>query len=452
VNLPFEAPSRDDVTAMLRLAGPVVVVQVGLMMMGVVDIMVVGRVSANALAAVALGHVSVMSVVSMGMGILMVVDPLVSQAMGARDRLAVRRTFQRCLLMAAVIAVPVILVLIPVEPVLVFLRQPEETVPIAAGYVHRVLPGLVPFFGFIVLRQTLQAMERMRPIVLTIVVANGLNLVLDLALVHGMWGFPALGPLGSAWATTLSRLTLFVGLGIAAYRVLFPLVAEPDREAFRIAPLIRTFKLGLPIGIQLLLEFTSVSAIALLMGGMGAIAMAAHQVSINLAALAFMVPLGLSAASAVRVGHAVGRDDLHSARRSTTAALMSGGGSMLVIAALFLSVPRLLASAYTPEPDVLDLAQTLIPIAGIFLVFDAFQIIAAGVLRGMGDTRAPMLIVLFGFWLIGMPVSVLLAFRLGLGPQGLWWGFVAGLAVVAPLLMLRIAAKLSRPLVRVSVE
>jgi MATE family multidrug resistance protein len=452
VNLPFEAPRREDLIAMLKLAGPVVVVQVGLMMMGVVDIMVVGRVSANALAAVALGHVSVMSVVSMGMGILMVVDPLVSQAMGARDRLAVRRTFQRCLLMAAVIAAPVILILIPVEPVLAFLRQPEETVPIAAGYVHRVLPGLVPFFGFIVLRQTLQAMERMRPIVLTIVVANGLNLVLDLALVHGMWGFPALGPFGSAWATTLSRLTLFVGLGLAAHRVLFPLVAQLDREAFRIGPLIRTFKLGLPIGIQLLLEFTSVSAIALLMGGMGAIAMAAHQVSINLAALAFMVPLGLSAASAVRVGHAVGREDLHSARRSTTAALMSGAGFMLVIAALFLSVPRVLATAYTPEVEVLDLAATLIPIAGIFLVFDAFQIISAGVLRGMGDTRAPMLIVLFGFWLIGIPVSVVLAFRLGFGPQGLWWGFVAGLAVVAPLLLYRIAVKLSRPLVRVSVE
>jgi MATE family multidrug resistance protein len=445
-------PRREDVIAMLKLAGPVVVVQVGLMMMGVVDIMVVGRVSATALAAVALGHVAVMSVVSLGMGLLMVVDPLVSQAIGARDRLAVRRTFQRCLLMAVLIAVPVILVLIPVEPVLAFLRQPEETVPIAAGYVHRVLPGLIPFFGFIVLRQTLQAMERMRPIVLTIVFANGLNLVLDLALVHGMWGFPALGPFGSAWATSLSRLTLFVGLGLAAHRVLLPLVTRLDREAFRIAPLVRTFKLGLPIGIQLLLEFTSVSAIALLMGGMGAIAMAAHQVSINLAALAFMVPLGLSAASAVRVGHAVGRDDLPSARRSTTAALLCGFGFILVIAALFLSIPRVLASAYTPEVEVLDIAATLVPIAGIFLVFDAFQIIAAGVLRGMGDTRAPMLIVLFGFWIIGIPVSVVLAFHLGFGPQGLWWGFVAGLAVVAPLLMLRIAAKLSRPLVRVSVD
>ena len=130
---PFETPGRADFVAMLRLAVPVVVVQVGLMLMGVVDIMVVGRVSATALAAVALGHVSVMTIVSFGLGTLMVVDPLVSQALGARDRLAVRRTFQRCLFMAALIAVPAILLLLTVEPVQIFMRRPEETVPIAAG-------------------------------------------------------------------------------------------------------------------------------------------------------------------------------------------------------------------------------------------------------------------------------------------------------------------------------
>jgi len=437
---------------MLRLAVPVVVVQVGLMLMGVVDIMVVGRVSANALAAVALGHVSLMAVVSFGLGTLMVVDPLISRAIGARDRLAVRRIFQRCLLMAAVIAGPAILLLIPVEPVLVFLRQPEETVPIAAGYVHRCLPGLVPFFGFIVLRQTLQAMERMRPIVLTIVGANGLNLVLDLALVYGMWGFPALGPLGSAWATTLSRTALFVGLVLVARRELAPLVARLDPEAVRLAPLLRTFKLGIPIGLQIQLEFTSFGAIALLMGGMGAVTMAAHQVAINLASLTFMVPLGVSAASAVRVGHAVGREDQEGVRRAAAAALLCGAGFMAMTAVLFLALPRQLASAYTSELEVLVLAASLIPIAGVFQVFDGLQIVSSGILRGMGDTRAPMVINLLGFWLIGIPVSLLLAFRLGLGPQGLWWGFVVGLGVVAIMLLLRIAVKLSRPIERVTVE
>ena len=188
---------------MLKLAVPVVVIQVGLMLMGVVDVMVVGRVSAEALAAVALGNLAVMAVASFGLGTLMVVDPLVAQALGARDRLAVRRAVQRGMLMAMLLTVPSALVLLPVEPVLELLRQPPEIIPIAAGYVYRRLPGLLAFFGFIVLRQTLQAMERLRPIVITMVFANVLNLVLDIGLVHGRWGMPALGPFGSAWATTI---------------------------------------------------------------------------------------------------------------------------------------------------------------------------------------------------------------------------------------------------------
>ncbi len=437
---------------MLKLAVPVVVIQVGLMLMGVVDVMVVGRVSAEALAAVALGNLAVMAVASFGLGTLMVVDPLVAQALGARDRLAVRRAVQRGLLMAMLLTVPSALVLLPVEPVLEMLRQPPEIIPIAAGYVYRRLPGLLAFFGFIVLRQTLQAMERLRPIVITMVVANLLNLVLDIGLVHGRWGMPALGPFGSAWATTISRTALFVGLLIAARRSLAPMLRKIDREVLNLRPLMNTFKLGLPIGIQVNMEFASVGVVGLLMGGMGSQVMAAHQVAINLAALTFMVPLGISAAAAVKVGHAVGRSDTMDARRSSSSALLCGGGFMTLTAALFLLLPRLLASAYTNDLQVVVLAASLIPIAGVFQVFDGLQIVAAGVLRGLGDTRAPMVINVLGFWLFGIPVSLWLAFGVDLGPEGLWWGLVSGLGAVAVLLLFRIAVKLSRPLERVWVE
>lgn len=449
---PFARPSGADLAAMLRLAVPVVVIQVGLMLMGVVDVMVVGRVSAEALAAVALGNLAVMAVASFGLGTLMVVDPLVAQAIGARDRRAVRRAVQRSLLMATVITVPSVLVLLPVEPVLGLLRQPPEIIPIAAGYVARRLPGLLAFFGFIVLRQTLQAMERMRPIVTTMVVANLLNLVLDIGLVHGRWGMPALGPFGSAWATTISRTALFMGLLVAARRDLGPMFRQLDREILRLRPLMNTFKLGLPIGIQVNMEFAAVGAVGLLMGGMGSLVMAAHQVAINLAALTFMVPLGISAAAAVKVGHAVGRSDTIAARRSSSAALLCGGGFMTFTAALFLLVPRPLAAAYTSDLEVVAVAAALIPIAGVFQVFDGLQIVSAGVLRGLGDTRAPMVLNALGFWLFGIPVSLWLAFGLDLGPEGLWWGLVSGLGAVAMLLLLRIAVKLSRPLERVSVE
>jgi MATE family multidrug resistance protein len=448
----FELPRRDDLAAMLRLAVPVVFVQVGLMLMGVVDTMVVGRLSAKALAAVALGNLMLMAITAFGRGILMAMDPLVSQARGAGDDTAVRRAVQRGLLLAALVCLPTAALLAATGPVLTLLRQPAEAVPLAAGYVIRCLPGLLPFFWFVVLRQTLQAMERMRPIVITIIAANLLNVVLDVGMVHGRFGFPAWGTFGSAWATTISRTFLFVLIVLAARRDLVPLLSRTDRQTFRWTPMKKIAALGSPIGVQIQLELTAFSVIALLMGGFGMITVAAHQVAINLAALTFMVPLGVSAAAAVRVGHAVGRGDDSGVRRASSSALVCGGGFMVLTALLFLGFPRALALAYTSDAEVIALAAALIPIAGVFQVFDGLQIVASGALRGLGDTRFPMLINLLGFWLVGIPVSLGLGFGIGWGPRGLWWGFVFGLAAVALLLMIRVGVRLSRPMERVRID
>jgi len=448
----FEVPRRADLAAMFSLAVPVVVVQVGMMLMGVVDTMVVGRVSAEALAAVALGNLAVMAVSAFAIGLLLALDPVVAQAVGARDEPAVRRAVQRGLLLAAAITIPATLLLLPVEPILTLLRQPQGTVPIAAGYVYRSLPGLLPFFGFVVLRQTLQAHERMRPIVVNIIAANLLNLVLDIVLVFGLLGAPAMGAFGSAWATTVSRYVLFLGLLVADRRELLPLLSSVDREALQPRPLLAMVRLGAPIGIQIQLELAAFGVIGLLMGGLGTIEIAAHQVAINLASLTFMVPLGVASASAVRVGHAVGRADDHGARRAAASAMVCGAGFMACTALLFLALPRALAGVYTSDVQVVALAAALIPIAGVFQIFDGVQVVSSGVLRGLGDTRAPMVINVLGFWLVGMPVSLGLAFPLELGPRGLWWGLVAGLAAVAVLLLARIARRLSRPMARVVVD
>jgi len=179
----------------------------------------------------------------------------------------VRRAVQRGLLLAVLITIPATLVLLPVEPVMILLRQPLDTVPIAAGYVHRCLPGLLPFFGFVVLRQTLQAHERMRPIVAVIIAANLLNLVLDIVMVFGLLGVPAMGAFGAAWATTVCRVLLFVGLLLAARSELMPLLSVFDREALRVRSLLAMARLGAPIGIQIQLELAAFGVIGLLMGG-----------------------------------------------------------------------------------------------------------------------------------------------------------------------------------------
>ncbi len=448
---PFKLPHRDDLEAMLRLAVPVVVVQVGMMLLGVVDTMVVGRLSSEALAAVALGHVVIIAVSSFGIGMLLALDPLVAQAVGAGDTVAVRRSVQRGLLIAIGLMVPSILLLLPSEAILTFFHQPPEVVPVAAAYIRICIPGLLPFYGFVVLRQSLQAMEMMRPIVLTIVVVNLFNLVADWVLVYGVGPVPQLGPIGSAWATTAARTLLFVVLFVVARKELGPLLNRLDRKAFRWGPLWNLVRLGTPIGFQVQLEIIAFAVIALLMGGFGTVQMAAHQVAINLASLTFMVPLGVGSAAAVRVGQAIGAGDSDGARRAAASSLLIGAGFMSLMAAIFIGAPRLLATAYTSVETVVALAAALIPIAGYFQIFDGLQVVSAGVLRGAGDTRAPLVVNILGFWFIGLPTSLLLGFRLGFGPQGLWWGFVAGLGAVAVFLLARIAWKFRGHITRVEV-
>ncbi len=208
----------------------------------------------------------------------------------------------------------------------------------------------------------------------------------------------------------------------------------------------------MPIGFNLQLEIVAFSIIALLMGGMGTITMAAHQVAINLASLTFMVPLGVSQATAVRVGNAIGAGDGGGARRAASSGLILGAGFMMTTAVLFIAIPTGLARAYTSVNDVVLLAATLIPIAGFFQVVDGLQVVAAGVLRGAGDTRAPLVVNILGFWLIGLPTSLILGFRLGFGPQGLWWGLVAGISAVALFLLIRVAFKFRGEIERVQVE
>jgi MATE family multidrug resistance protein len=210
--------------------------------------------------------------------------------------------------------------------------------------------------------------------------------------------------------------------------------------------------LGLPIGGQMFLEYGIFGLIGILMGRIGTLAVAGHLIALNLSAVVFMVPQGTGAAAAVLVGQAIGSEDVHRARRSAAAALLVGGGFMSASAAVFLLAPSLLARLYTPDPKVLAVALPLVRLGGLFAVFDGIQAVAIGILRGIGDTRAPVAINLLGFWLIGMPVSLVLGFPAGLGPTGLWWGLVIGLAVVALVLLLRVRSRFRGEVRRLVIE
>ena len=449
---PGRRGSPSEWRVMVAVAAPVVVVQVGLMLMGVVDTLMVGRVDATALAAVALGNLYFFNAIVIPMGALMVLDPLVSQALGARDEVAITRAIQRGMLLALVFGVIATLVMLPVAPALRFFRQPAEVIPEARTYVHIGAWSMIPFLAFVVLRQSLQALHRLAPIVITIVVANVLNVVLNYVLIFGHFGFPRLEVSGAAIATVVGRWFMFVALAVVGWRELRPHLARLDPHVFRWPALRGMLALGLPIGFQQFLEYSAFAAVGLMMGTFGAVQVASHQIALNLAALTFMVPLGVAAAAAVRVGHAVGAGDQPRSRLAARIAYLVGGGFMTTTAALFLLFPRQLAALYTADVAVIGITAALLPIAGIFQVFDGMQAVGAGVLRGLGDTRVPLVAMLSGYWVIGVPISVYLGYKTPLGPQGLWWGFVAGLASVAVFLLIRVRMLFRGGVERVRVE
>ena len=443
---------RAELAAMVRLALPIVVVQLGMMFMGVVDTLMVGRVSADALAAVALGNLYFFGLVIFGWGLLLSLDPIVSQAIGAGDTPAAARGLQRGLLLATVWGLVVMLLLVPTRPILGLLGQPPAVADLAATYALISIPGILPFYYFTALRQTLQALKHVRHIVVTMVIANLANIVLNYAWIFGKLGFPALGVAGAAWATAVSRWVMLVLLLVGAWRMLRPHLVPLRPDIWAWAPLRRMVAIGAPIGAQMQLEYGVFAVVGLMMGWLGTNELAAHQVAINLASLTFMVPMGVSAAAAVLVGHAVGRGDPAEARRAAAAALVCGVGFMAMSAVAMLAIPGVLARLYTTDAVVAAIAATLIPIAGVFQVFDGTQVVAIGILRGVADTRAPMVVNVLGYWLIGLPVSAAMGLWLEFGPRGLWWGLTVGLMLVSLVLVWRVRRRLAGAVTRVVIE
>ena len=420
----------------------------GLVSQGLVDTAMVGRVTATELGAVTLGNIYFFVVSVFGMGLLFALDPIVSQAFGADDHDEIEAAIQRGLVLSIGLTAVTSVLLGLAGPVFTVLRQPEAVIPIASAYARTLIPGMLPFYAFIVFRQVLQAVGRVAPIVWTIVLANVLNAAANWVLVFGNLGAPAMGAVGSGWATAISRWFMCICmLGLGA-RLLSPYVKRVRRDLLATVPLWRIMRLGSPIGLQLWLEFGAFGAIGVGMGWLGTEAIAGHQIALNLAAFAFMIPLGISQAAAVLVGRAVGRGDPERARRSAGGAILVCCVVMLVTAGIFLTLPQVLADQFTTEAGVAAVAAALIPVAGMFQLFDGLQVVCTGVLRGVADTLRPMVYNLLGFWLFGMPVSLWLGFGLGMGPVGLWWGLAAGLGATAVMVMVRLWVRLRGSLAR----
>lgn len=445
----LRVPTRHEVRDVARLAAPIVAVQVGLMLMGVVDAAMVGRVSATDLAAVALGNFWWITISLFGAGIVMAVDPVVAQAVGAGDASDVALGVQRGLLLAGWVTIASIVFILPTESILRLLGQPADVVPMAATYVRIQIPATLPYFVFVLFRQSLQAFHVTRPIVVAVILGNAANVVLNWIFIFGNLGAPALGAVGASISTAIGRFLMTGALVAMGWRAMRHTLLPWRAEAFRWAPLGRMLRIGIPIGVHQFFEIVAFGGALALIGLLGTVPLAGHEITISLAALTYMVPLGINAAASVLVGRAIGRGDLDGARREASAALTMGVGFMACSAVILLTFPRQLAHLFTADPAVVAVAASLIPIAGIFQVFDGIQGVSSGILRGAGDTHVPMLANVLAYAVIGLPLGAWLCFSREMRAVGMWWGLVAALVVAASTLGWRVHTHLGRPLGRV---
>jgi MATE family multidrug resistance protein len=448
---------RRELRELVHLALPIIGGFVGNQLMGVVDNIMVGRLGAAAIGGAGIGGGIYNAVALVAMGCAMGIDPLVSQAVAAGEHGDARRTYWQGVRVALLCSVPLVALLLVSPAILAPLGVEPATAAATTSYLWGRAWNTVPLALFGAARSYVQATGYARAVVVWTVVANLLNFLLDAVLIYGdaalvrvglpALGLPALGVLGAGIASTTAATLSLVVLWLAIRAI--PVPADPERRRLDPARVRRILAIGVPIGLQMLVEVSAFAAASALSGRIGDVAAAGNQVALTLAAMTFMVPLGIGNAGAVRVGLAVGRGDGPGARRAGLAGFLASTIFMSGAALAFLLAPGPLARLITDQPEVVAAALPLIRVAALFQLFDGVQVTAAGALRGAGDTRSTFYANVVGHFIVGLPLAVLLAFPRGLGATGLWWGLSAGLTTVALLLGARFHRLSSRPLARV---
>jgi MATE family multidrug resistance protein len=424
---------RRELSSMFALAGPVVLAEIGWMSMGIVDTLMVSPLGPQAIGAVGLGTGLFFAVGTAGLGVMFGLDTLVSQAYGARRLDECHRWLFHGVALALLMSVPLMGIEFALTLGLARFGLHPQVLPLATSYLTLLNLSLLPLLLYAAFRRYLQAMSIVMPVMFALVSANLVNALFNWLLIFGKLGFPKLGTDGSALATVAARIYMASVLAIAIlynnrrkHTGLWEVSRRIERKRLR-----RLFALGAPAAGQITLEVGVFSASTALAGKLEPIALAAHQIALNLAALTFMVPLGVQSAGAVLVGQQIGRRDPRGAIRAGWLALLVVSLFMLIVAVIFLTLPSTLIGQFTDNQRVIAIGVTLLYVASVFQLFDGLQGVATGILRGLGSTRWAMWSNFVGHWLFGLPVGYTLCFVFGFGVVGLWIGLSIGLILVA---------------------
>lgn len=437
---------RAEIRATVALAWPLVLTNLTQSLIQSTDVVLLGWAGARTLASATLGINLFFAFLIFGIGLVTAAAPMMARELGARSYSVrdVRRTVRQALWSVVAMCVPVWILLWNTKAILIAIGQDPDLAAGAEIFVRALMWSMLPALWYMVLRSFVSALEQ--PVWSLWVGALGVifNAFLNYSLIFGKFGFPALGLLGAGIGSSCASTFMFVAMAVVVsvhprfrrYR-LFGRFWRADWQRFR-----EVWRLGLPIAVTLALEITIFNAAVFLMGLFGAVSVAAHAVALQIAAFSFMVPLGLSQAVTVRVGLAFGRRDRDGIARAGWTAFVLGVSFMALMALVMLTIPYRLVTLFLDPADpanatVIPLAVSFLFLAALFQIFDGAQSVGAGMLRGLHDTRVPMLFAAFGYWVVGLATAVGLAFGLGWRGVGIWTGLASGLFIVAVLMVAR---------------
>ena len=452
---PVSSPSRDytpeengtyisvgtELRATLALAWPLVLTQVAQFSLQTTDVIMMGWLGRDYLASGSLATALLHPLQLFGVGAVTAVAPMVAQAIGANDATSIRRTARQGIWIAFIIAIGLMMILFQSETIFLALGQEADTSALAHSYLQYAAFCLFPALGFLAMRGLVTAHSETTVILIITIASIFVNAAGNYVLMFGKFGFPRMELAGAGLSTSIVNSFIFISILLyvgykRTYKAydMYARFWKPDWPRF-----FEMLRIGVPIGLMIMIEVGLFAAATMLMGWLGKDALAAHTVAMQCAAFAFMVPLGLSQATTIRTGLSYGRKSRHGIKVAGWVSIVMGTGFMFFTCGLFLTIPTFFIGLFLDPSEAnnvipFGLAVTFLAYAGLFQIVDGLQAMTAGALRGLGDTRGPMLIALFGYWGCGFPIAYILAFKLGWAGEGIWLGLATGLAVTGLIL------------------
>lgn len=447
---PFSVHLKEN----LKLAVPVMLSNLGHVLMGVSDNIMVGHIDTVSLAAAGLATVIFNVLLLFGIGVSYAITPLVASANGENDHKTITSVLRHGLVINLINSLFLVVLVWSGKNLLYVFRQPPEVVERAIPFLNIITLSLIPLLAYQSFKQFAEGLGNTRVALIVVLASNVINIGLNYMLIFGHFGFPALGLEGAGYATLISRFLM--ALIIAGYIFYHPafrkyreafIPGEYTRKLFR-----RMLAIGIPSGAQFIFEVAAFDFSLVMMGWMGTKQLAAHQIVINLATLSYMTTAGLAAAATVRVGYYSGSRDIPNLKRASYTLLAMALALMSLFAVAFVAFRNVLPALYVEDPGVIAIASSLMIIAGLFQLSDGTQVLCNAALRGLQDVRIPSLFIFISYWVIGLPAGYWLAFDRGLGPMGIWTGLLTGLTFTAFAMFLRFRRMIGKQVIATARE